>query len=100
MNVARVALTDANQQTLIAAPTGGASIYVYMITGSNSGASLSTVDLKDGTTAKFSYAMAALGGGFGQPLGVKPWKLAAGAALNVQQSAAVASYVSVIYEVF
>ena len=100
MNVARVALTDANQQELIAAPTGGAAIYVYEIAGSSAGASLSTVDLKDGTTKKWSFAMAANGGGFGLPLTPKPWKLAAGAALNVQQSAAVVSYVSCIYEVF
>src|SRR5262249_15238538 len=99
MNVARVALTDANEQTLIAAPTGGASIYVYHIAGSNSGGSLSTVDLKDGSTVKWSFAMAASGGGFGQPLG-RPWKLAANTALKVQQSAAVASYVSVVYEVY
>lgn len=98
MAVARVALTDANSAELIATPGAGYRIKVSSLTGSNAGASLSTVDLKDGSTKKFSYAMAANGGGFGfNPAG--GWLLTANTALNVQQSQAVASYVSVVYAI-
>jgi hypothetical protein len=96
--VARVALTDTSQQTLVAAPTGGKSIYVYGLFGSNAGGSLSTIDVKEGTTAKFSFAAAANGGGFACPLS-RAWKLPADTALTVQQSAAVNSFASAIYEV-
>jgi hypothetical protein len=95
--VARVALTDTNAAELVAAPAVG-RIKVHSMTGSNAGNTLSTVDLKDGTTAKFSYAMAANGGGFAMPLR-SGWLLTAATALNVVQSAAVASYVTVEYEV-
>src|SRR5262245_59063768 len=97
-DAARVALTDGTEQTLIAAPAGGQSIYVYAMMGSNGGVSLSVIDLKDGTTVKFSFACAANGGGFAPPM-LGAWKLSAGTALKVQQSAAVASYVSVVYKV-
>jgi hypothetical protein len=56
------------------------------------------VDIKEGTTVKWSFALAPGGGGFGQPL-VRAWKLPADTALTVQQSAAVASYVTCLYEV-
>jgi hypothetical protein len=96
--VARVALTDTHQQTLVAAPGTGYRLKVYALTGSNAGGSLSTVDIKDGSTIRFSYAMASSGGGFALPPGAA-WLLAENSALNVQQSAAVNSYVSAIYTV-
>lgn len=96
--VARVALTDTTQQELVAAGGAGTNIYVAGMFGSNAGASLSTVDLKEATTAKFTFSMSANGGGFACPL-TACWKLPANTALNVQQSAAVASYVTVVYRV-
>ena len=95
---ARVALTDTSQQTLVAAPPAGYCIVVHDLCGSNEGGSLSRVDVKDGGSAKFSFAMAANGGGFTKPF-PRPWKLTAATALNVQQSAAVNSFLSCIYEV-
>jgi hypothetical protein len=67
--------------------------------GSNSGASLSTIGLRDGTGSgndKYNFAMAANGGGFTVNLNV-PWKLTANTALFVAQSAGVNSYVTVNY---
>lgn len=95
---ARAALTETTQQTLVAAPAGEQCIYVYQICGSNEGSTLTRLDVKEGTTVKFSFACAPLGGGFGQPL-ARAWKLPAATALTVQQSAAVNSFVSVLYEV-
>jgi hypothetical protein len=95
---ARVNLTDTSQQTLVAAPTGGQSIYVYHLAGSNEGGSLTRIDVKEASTVRWSFALAASGGGFAQPL-ARAWKLPANTALTVQQSAAVSSYVTVIYEV-
>lgn len=96
--VARAALVDTSSQTLVAAPSGGKSIYIYHLAGSNEGASLTRLDVKEGATVKWSFAMAAGGGGFGQPLH-RAWKLPADTALVVQQSAAVNAFVTVVYEV-
>lgn len=100
--VARVALTDTSEQTLVAAPVAGSGkrIYVYYATGGNAGASVSTVDLKEGAggTKQFSHPMGANGGGFTEPLPFS-WALPVETALVVQQSAAVVSYVTVQYRV-
>ena len=95
-DVDRVALTDGTLTTLV----GGRSqlrILVHQLVGSNAGASLSTVDIKEDVTTKFSLAMAANGGGFSLELR-RPWRLPEGASLKVQQSASVASYISTIWE--
>lgn len=94
---ARVVLTDANQQTLVAAPGAGKHLVVYGLFGSNAGASLSAVDVKDGSTARFTFAVGANGGGFACPLSTG-WHLASNSALTVQQSAAVTSYVTALYD--
>jgi hypothetical protein len=100
MIITRIALTDANEQTLVAAPGSGQRIRVYFLTGSNGGASESRVDIKDGTTAKLSYHLASAGGGFVASLpSPHHWDLTVATALKVQQSAAVTSWVSVGYEV-
>jgi hypothetical protein len=96
--VARAALTDTNEATLVAAPTEGKSIYVYGLFGSNAGGSLSRIDVREGSTVKFSFACGAGGGGFACPLS-RAWKLPAETALVVQQSAAVESFVSCTCEV-
>lgn len=94
----RVALTDGDQATLVAAPGVGRRLVVKLLCGSNAGAEISTVDIKEGTTAKFSFAMAANGGGFMQPF-PDPWELPENTALTVEQSASVVSYVSAITRV-
>jgi hypothetical protein len=99
MPVARTALTDTSTTEAVAAPGATARIKVTGMIGSNAGASLSTATLKDGTTAKFSLAMAANGGGFGIVLPPGGWLLTANTALNVVQSASVTSYVTVCYEI-
>lgn len=95
---ARVALTDATQTDLVAAPGAGYHLVVYGLYGSNSGSSLSTLDIKDGTTAHFTFAMGANGGGFAAPLPAA-WHLTSNTALKVQQSASVNTYVTATYDV-
>lgn len=94
----RLALTNTTEQTLIAAPGTGSHLVVYGLYGSNEGASLSRMDLKDGSTSLFSFAMAANGGGFALPFSAG-WHLTGNTALKAQQSAAVNSFVMVQYEV-
>lgn len=84
-----VTLTLSSQVNIIAAPGASLSHYVTLLTGSNTHATTSVrVDIKDGSTVRFSFFLAAAGGGFVLPLPV-PWKLAANAALTAQLSAAV-----------
>ena len=97
--MARVALSDTSQQTLVAAPGAGRRIVVHFVTGSNAGGSLSTLSLKDGAAVRFSLSMAANGGGFALPLN-RPWELSENQALNIQQDAGVTSSCSVIYELW
>ncbi len=100
MTITRIALTDTSEQTLVSAPTTPQRIRVYCLSGSNAGASLSRADIKESTTVKWSFAMAADGGGFVLPIPANQWwDLPAATALKVQQSAAVTSYVTVGYEV-
>ena len=95
--VAHLALTDNSEQTLVAAPPVTSQITVHAVFGSNGGAALSRLAFKDGAVEKFAFAMAANGGGFAVPL-PRPWTLAPGTALKVQQSVSGAADVSVSYE--
>jgi hypothetical protein len=94
----RVALTNTNEQTVRAAVTGR-RLLVHGICGSNAGAALTTVTFKDGASgdAKYTFAMAANGGGFAIEF-KKPWPLTDHRALAVIQSASVESYVTAMVE--
>ena len=65
--------------------------------GSNGGASLSKVVFKDGATKKFGWNAAPNGGGFVVEK-TRPWTLAPGTPLKIQQTAAVEMEVSAQYE--
>ena len=97
---ARVALTNATEQTLVVAPGAGLAIHVTDMTGSNEQAVLTRVDLKEGAggTIRYSYVMAPRGGGFAQSLRSE-WILPANTALVVQQTAMGTAYVTVNYYV-
>ena len=83
-----VTLTTTTETALKAAPGAGLSTYVTSLVASNTSATATRLDIKDGSTVRYSFLLAADGGGFVLPLPV-PWKLAANAALNVQLSGAV-----------
>lgn len=76
-----VTLTLTSDAALVAAPGAGQSIYVTSISASNTSATKSRVDIKDGTTIRYSMMLAADGGGFVQDFN-PPWKITANTALN------------------
>lgn len=76
-----VTLTLTTDAVIIAAPGVGLSLYITHISASNTSATKSRLDVKDGATTRISMMLAADGGGFvwqGSPY----WKMAANAALN------------------
>lgn len=78
---ATATLTLTTDAAIIAAPGASLSLYITHIAASNTSATKSRLDLKDGATTRISMMCAADGGGFvwqGKPW----WKLAANAALN------------------
>lgn len=84
-----VTLTATGDTALKAAPGAGQSIHVLLLTATNTSATKVRLDIKDGTTVRFSFMLAADGGGFVLPIPAPGWKLAANTALNVAISAAV-----------
>lgn len=96
---ARIALTNTTEQTLIAAPGPGLSLYVMAMAGSNDGGSRTLIDLKEGAggTIRYTFCLAPRGGGFAHANFL--WKLPANTALRVQQNSAQDSYVTVNYRV-
>lgn len=81
-------LTTTGNAALVAAQGAGQSIYVTMISASNTSATAVRVDLKDGTTSRVEMFLAADGGGFVMPFAM-PWKITANTALNGALGAAV-----------
>ncbi|MEE9366736.1 MAG: hypothetical protein V3W44_08625 [Dehalococcoidales bacterium] len=77
-------LTLASQVDLIAAPGPGISIYVKLITVSNTHATIATrVDVFEGATIEgYTFMLAALGGGAVVPIAGPGWQLAANTALT------------------
>jgi hypothetical protein len=96
--VARVALTDNTATAIIAAPGAGKRLRVFAITVSQVAAALTSIDLKDGTTAKWTAALAANGATHTASWNAG-WDLTANTALNAQQSANQAAVVCVLYQV-
>ena len=98
---ARAALTTTSEVVLVAAPGAGLFVTVTDMTGSNDGATKSRLDLKEGAggTVRYSYVMAANGGGFAHGALGTAWRLPENTALVVQQTAAGNSYVTVNYRV-
>jgi hypothetical protein len=98
LSPARVALSNTIEQTLIASPGVGQSLYVTDLHGSNEGNSNARIDMKEGAggTIRYSFAVARNGGGFCSNLRAT-WKLPSDTALVVQQSVSTASYVTVNY---
>ena len=84
-----VTLTTTTQTDLKAAPGAGKFLHVTHLTASNTSSTAVRLDVKDGTTVKYSHMLAADGGGFVIQFGEFGWKLADNAALKVQLSAAV-----------
>lgn len=74
-------LTAVTDAALVAAPGAGQSIYVTGISASNTSATKSRLDVKDGTTIRYSMMLAADGGGFVDHFD-PPWKITANTALN------------------
>lgn len=81
-------LTTTSNVSIIAAPGSTRRLYITSISGSNSSATDVRVDIKDGTTIKISFFVAALGGGFSHPMPI-PLRLTANTALQMALSAAV-----------
>lgn len=81
-------LTLTSDTALVAAPGVGLSIYVTSLTVGNTSATLTRIDIKDGTTIRVSMPLASSGGGFVHEFN-PPWKLTANTALNAALSAAV-----------
>jgi len=76
-----VTLTATTDAALVAAPGASLSTYVTSVSASNTSATASRVDIKDGTTIRHSMFLAASGGGFVQQFN-PPWKITANVALN------------------
>lgn len=83
-----VTLSTTTQTDIVAAPGAGLSVYVTSISCSNTSATKVRIDLKDGTTVRWSMELAADGGGFVQEFN-PPWKITANTAFTAQLSAAV-----------
>jgi len=84
-----VTLTTTTQTSLKAAPGAGSSNYVLLLTASNHSGTKVRLDVKDGTTVKFSHMLAADGGGYVMHFQPRGWKLADNAILNVELGTAV-----------
>lgn len=93
---ARTALTNTASTTGIVSPGPGLSIYITDMCGSNQGNSATTVDIKEGSTIKYSFMMASKGGGFVTNL-QSPWKLPANTAFVLQQDQTVNTFITVNY---
>jgi len=74
-------LTGVTTVALVATPGASKSIYVTSLSASNTSATLSRLDVMDGSTIRHSMALAASGGGFVQAFD-PPWKITANTALN------------------
>jgi len=74
-------LTTTSDVALVAAPGASLSVYVTGVSASNGSATLTRVDLKDGTTIRQSMYLAASGGGFVASFN-PPWKITANTAFN------------------
>jgi len=74
-------LTLTNDAELIAAPGAGLAIFVTSLMVGNTSATLTRVDIKEGTTIRISQPLAASGGGFSREYN-PPWQLPADTALN------------------
>lgn len=83
-----VTLTSTTVSTAVTAPASGSSIFVTALQISNTSATLTRVDVRDGATVLKSMALAASGGGFVARFD-PPWRLANAAALTVLISVAV-----------
>lgn len=75
-------LTLTSDAAIKAAPGASLSIYVLLLTLTNTSGTAVRVDIKDGTTTRFSMFLAASGGGAVIPIPGPGWKLAANTALN------------------
>lgn len=81
-------LTTTSDVALVAAPGASLSVYVASVDCSNTSATLTRVDLKDGTTIRAAFAVAASGGGFVREFN-PPWKITANTAVNAALGTAV-----------
>lgn len=88
---AHLSVTSSSEEELIAAPGAGLSIYVTLVTASNTSNKNVSFDIKEGSTVKFTYILPKTGGGFVLPLPGIGWKLPANTALNVQSDTGVTS---------
>lgn len=77
-----VTLTTTSEATLIAAPASNLAIVVFHISASNTSATPTRLDVKEGAggTIRLSHALGASGGGFEEPMG-EFWELAPATAL-------------------
>ena len=76
-----VTLTLTTDAALVAAPGASLSTYVTQVSAGNTSATLTRLDLKDGTTTRYSMSCAANGGGFVEHFS-PPWKITANTAFN------------------
>lgn len=81
-------LTDTNNTEIIAAQGAGSRLYISSIAITNTSSTAVRVDIKDGTTVKLSFYVAAAGGGASHSMPT-PLRLTANTALNAAMSASV-----------
>lgn len=74
---------------LLSAPAAGNSIHVTSIMATNSSATQTIINFRDGATDRIGGVLAPAGGGFAMSPISPPWKLTAATALNVTLSVAV-----------
>ena len=84
-----VTLTSTTATDLKAAPGSGKFHHIISLTASNHSSTAVRLDVRDGTTVKYSHFLAADGGGYVMDFEGFGWKLADNAALTVQLGAAV-----------
>lgn len=90
-------VTAVGPTSVIAAPAAGNSIHVTGVMATNSSATQTILNLRDGTTDRLGGVLAPAGGGFAMSPLSPPWKLTAATALNVTLSTAVTDVRLVIH---
>lgn len=89
--------TAVGPTALLTAPAAGNSIHVTAILATNSSATQTTINFRDGATDRVGGVLAPAGGGFAVSPFTPPWKLTAATALNVTLSTAVTDVRIVIH---
>jgi hypothetical protein len=91
--VQKIFTASITEQTGVAAPGAGISIFVTSMCGTNSGTAATQVDFRNGTGSGnnvYSFFMAAQGGGFSHSM-LQPWKLTANTGLFIGNSVSTSS---------